>query len=154
MAGTLVSGFCISRHLRRPALSFHSHINSLQRAPYTSLLSHSSPYRYHRTMATARRRIHGDSGKSPDTAEERKNRERVPMSSHSHSHGIFGRHSHSHEHDHAHGGGLIETLQSGGAHVTSIGDVSPPAADFHPFYLVKAIVAAASHSLGWAQTFC
>ncbi|KAI0256128.1 cation efflux protein [Lactifluus subvellereus] len=75
-------------------------------------------------MATARRRIHGDSGKSPDTVEERENRERALTNSHSHSHGIFGGHSHSHEHDHAHGGGLIETLQSGGdrgSRVTLVG---------------------------------
>src|SRR6266566_296567 len=40
---------------------------------------------------------------------------------HSDSHGIFGGHSHSHPHGHDghdHGGGLIETLQCGGEHLS------------------------------------
>lgn len=65
-----------------------------------------------------RRQIHGnsvDKGKHP-ASEHRSNH--AQPTSHSHSHGIFGGHSHSHEHgdhDHAHGGGLIETLEKGGA---------------------------------------
>ncbi|KAI0270362.1 cation efflux family-domain-containing protein [Russula aff. rugulosa BPL654] len=90
-----------------------------------------------------RRRIHGngdcaDKAKSPTTGTvgEREHHGQNGLSntqphthththSHTHSHGIFGGHSHSHGHDgHDHGGGLIETLQSGGdrgSRVTLIG---------------------------------
>lgn len=56
-----------------------------------------------------------DKGKHP-ASEHRSNH--AQQTSHSHSHGMFGGHSHSHghgDHDHAHGGGLIETLEKGGA---------------------------------------
>jgi hypothetical protein len=68
-------------------------------------------------MATARRRIHGEGGKPPDTMGESERGDHALSNSNSHppSHGIFGRHSHEHDHG-AHGGGLIETLQGGGAH--------------------------------------
>jgi hypothetical protein len=82
---------------------------------------------------TTRRRIHGngdsassDKAKSPKGAVangEREHHDHGLSNSqphkHSHSHKIFGGHSHSHGHGqdgHDHGGGLIETLQSGGAH--------------------------------------
>lgn len=70
-----------------------------------------------------RRQIH-DEGKHP-ASEHRSNH--AQPTSHSHSHGILGGHSHSHEHGdhgHAHGGGLVETLESGGdrgSRVTLIG---------------------------------
>lgn len=65
-----------------------------------------------------RRQIHGngmDKGKHPVTEHRSNHAQPTP---HSHSHEIFGGHSHSHghsDHDHAHGGGLIETLEKGGA---------------------------------------
>nr|AMM70775.1 CDF metal transporter 4 [Russula atropurpurea] len=78
-------------------------------------------------VETARRRIHensADKGKSPNGAiGGRERHDHEPSNTHSHSHGIFGGHSHDHDHDN-HGGGLIETLQSGGdrgSRVTLVG---------------------------------
>ena len=124
MAGTLIiSGVRTSCHSHCPVLLPSYHLNSLLRCLHTPHAFCSRPRRYPK-MEVARRRIHQDSadnkgkssiravgsGKSEHHAHEPSN-----SHSHSHSHGIFGGHSHSHGHDHDHGGGLMETLQSGGA---------------------------------------
>ncbi|KAH9978788.1 hypothetical protein BGW80DRAFT_1280928 [Lactifluus volemus] len=61
-------------------------------------------------MATARRRVHGNSGKPRDTTGGESERHDHSHSnshshSHSHSHGVFGGHSHDHDHTHNGGGG-------------------------------------------------
>ena len=133
MAATIViSEFRAScRRIRcRPVLSSYYSLGSLQRCSHTSHTSHSPLHRYREVVEMTRRRIHGngdsaDKAKSPTTGvigeRERDDRHASEPSSptHTHSHGIFGGHPHSHSHDHAdhdHGGGLIETLQSGGVH--------------------------------------
>ncbi|KAH9176581.1 mitochondrial iron ion transporter [Lactarius sanguifluus] len=115
---TMILGFRLSYHVRRPVPSLRCSHNSLLRLSHTPL---SLLHRYQ----GMRRQIHGngeDKGKHPES-EHRSNR--TQPTSHSHSHGILGGHSHSHEHgDHDHGGGLIETLESGGdrgSRVTLIG---------------------------------
>lgn len=160
MAATLIiSGFRASRHLHCP--SPYCRLSSLQRVLYTYPPSHSS-HRYRKMVETARRRIHGDSadqGKSPTGAvgePERHNHE--PSNTHPHSHGIFGGHSHSHDHD-KHGGGLIETLQSGGAHPSRHRTLPihihiPNGLSFHsPCRLVKVTEEVASRLLDWARMF-
>lgn len=167
MAGTLIiSGFRTSRHTHCPALLPSYHLNSLLRGLRTSHAFCSRPRRYPKIMEVARRRIHQDStdkGKSSTKAvgkSKHHDHELSDSHSHSHSHGIFGGHSHSHDHDHDHGGGLIETLQSGGAHhssVTSVVEDAPSSFRF-PFPLpdpsslsVKVIEVVASRLLDWAQ---
>lgn len=120
MAATLIiSGFSASRQFRCTSPSPFCRLGTFQRCLHTSHASRSPLHRYHKMVEIARRRIHDDSadkGKSPtDAVEEREHHDHEPSNAHSHSHGIFGGHSHSHDHD-KHGGGLIETLQSGGAH--------------------------------------
>ncbi|KAH8994020.1 CDF-like metal transporter [Lactarius akahatsu] len=101
---TMILGFRLSYHLRRPVPPLRCSHNSLLRLSHTPL---SLVHRYHRI----------------EESEHRSNR--TQPTSHSHSHGILGGHSHSHEHgDHDHGGGLIETLERGGdrgSRVTLIG---------------------------------
>ncbi|KAH8992847.1 mitochondrial iron ion transporter [Lactarius hatsudake] len=109
----MILGFRLSYHLRRPVPPLRCSHNSLLRLSHTPL---SLLHRHH----AMRRQIHGngaDKGKHPES-EHRGNR--AQPTSHSHSHGIMGGHSH----DHDHGGGLIETLESGGdrgSRVTLIG---------------------------------
>jgi len=167
MAGTLIiSGFRTSRHTYCPALLPSYHLNSLLRGLRTSHASCSRPCRYPKIMEVARRQIHQDSadkGKSLTKAvgkSKHHDHELSDLHSHSHSHGIFGGHSHSHDHNHDHGGGLIETLQSGGAHhssITSVVEDMPSSFQFpfplsDPFFLsVKVIEVVASRLLDWAQ---
>jgi len=133
MAGTfIISGVRTSRHIHYPATLSSYHFNSFLRTLHTSHASCSRPRRYLRMVEAVRRRVHQDSAdkeKSSTSAVgngKREHHDHEPSNSHSHSHshGIFGGHSHSHGHDHDHGGGLIETLQSGGdrgSRVTLIG---------------------------------
>jgi hypothetical protein len=106
-------GFRLSYHLRRPVPSLHCPHHSILRISHTLLFTRSFLHKI-----DMRRQIHGnsvDKGKHP--ASETRSNHAQPTSP-SHSHGIFGGHSHSHghdDHDHAHGGGLIETLEKGGA---------------------------------------
>jgi hypothetical protein len=133
----IISGFRASSRRRyfhcRLSLSPHYTLSSLQRCLHTSHPSHSLLHRYREMVEMTRRRIHENGNGNGDSAEktksltgadgEREHRRdhdqpHTPTQSHSHSHGIFGGHSHSHSHGHDghdHGGGLIETLQSGGA---------------------------------------
>jgi hypothetical protein len=117
MAATLI--ISASRQFR--SSSPYCRLSTFQRRLHTSHASRSPLLRYPKMVETARRRIHGDSadkGKSPtDAVGKRERHDHEPSNAHSHSHGIFGGHSHSHDHD-EHGGGLIETLQSGGAHLS------------------------------------
>lgn len=124
MSGIIISGFRRSRHLHSPS-SPYRRVNSLLHGLSHRPVSPSQPHRYRKMVVdTTRRRIHGDSagkGNLPAGAvAERQQHDHAPSNSdsnsHSHSHGIFGGHSHSHghDHDHDHGGGLIQTLQSGG----------------------------------------
>ncbi|KAI0000383.1 hypothetical protein BJV77DRAFT_385221 [Russula vinacea] len=116
-ASLIISGFRAGRHLRCPSPYYR--LSSLLRVSYTSHPSHLSLHRYRKMVETARRRIHensADKGTSPNGAVgERERHDHELSNTHSHSHGIFGGHSHGHDHD-KHSGGLIETLQSGGAH--------------------------------------
>ena len=114
-----------------------SRLSSSPCPPYYSRPLHTS-YSFHpplhrcREMAEmTRRRIHGigdslsaDKAKSPTGAVAEREHHDHGLSNtrphtHTHSLGIFGRHTHSHLHGHGHdghdhGGGLIETLHSGG----------------------------------------
>jgi hypothetical protein len=115
-------------------------------------------------VETARRRIHensADKGKSPNgTIGGRERHDHEPSNTHSHSHGIFGGHSHDHDHDN-HGGGLIETLQSGGAHRPRHSPLMCRTLPIHipnglPFLsvhprLVKVTEEVASRLLDWAR---
>ena len=170
MAGTfIISGVRTSRHIHYPTTLPSYHLNSLLRSLHTSHASCSRPRRYLKMVEAVRRRIHQDNAdkeKSSTTAVgngKREHHDHEPSNSHSHSHshGIFGGHSHSHghDHDHDHGGGLIETLQSGGAHHSSP-SLLEDALDsfrfsfplFDPFFLsVKVIEVVASRSSDWAQ---
>ena len=114
-----------SRHYFRCRLSLSPYYSRRLHAPHPS---HSQLHRYREMVEMTRRHIHGngdsaDKAKSTSTGATVGEREHhdhgqphAHMHSHSHSHGIFGGHSHGHGHDgHDHsGGGLIETLQSGG----------------------------------------
>jgi hypothetical protein len=135
----IISGFRASSSRCRLFLSPYYPLGSLQRRLHASYPSHSPLHRSRDMVEMTRRRVHGngngdsaaDKAKSPTGAVgEREHRDhdhglpntRPHTNSHSHSHGIFGGHSHSHSHGHGHdghdhGGGLIETLQSGGAHL-------------------------------------
>ena len=108
----MILGFRLSYHLRQAILPLHCPHNSILRNSHTLLFTRSLLHKI-----DMRRQIHGnsiDKGKHP-ASEHRSNH--AQPTSHSHSHGIFGGHSHGHgDHDHAHGGGLIETLEKGGAH--------------------------------------
>lgn len=164
MAGTLIiSGFRTSRHTPCPALSSSCRLNSLLRGLHTHHVSCSPLHRYPKMADAARRRIHGDSvdkGKQDSARAVGKcgHHDHEQTNSHSHSHGIFGGHSHSHGHDHDHGG-LIETLQSGGAHrPSSLYRTHPVHCIFlsplPPFSsLWKVTEAVASRLLDWAQMF-
>ena len=186
----IISGFrastCSSRR-RLSSLSPHYCIspNSLQRRLHTPYPSQ-SPLHRHREMAemTTRRRIHGngdsangDKAKSPKGAAvangEREHHDHGPSNSqphkHSHSHGMFGGHSHSHGHGHDghdHGGGLIETLQSGGAHPCRGPIHTVYFTTAHTFFsfvlssrslvssrIVKVTEEVASHLLDWSRMF-
>ncbi|KAF8492330.1 cation efflux family-domain-containing protein [Russula emetica] len=135
----IISGFRASSRL---SLSPYYSLIPLQRRLYASYPSHSPPHRHREMVEMTRRRIHGngdsaDKAKSPTTGavgeREHHDHDHRPSNTqphtHSHSHGIFGGHSHSHSHGHGHdghdhGGGLIETLQSGGdrgSRVTLVG---------------------------------
>jgi len=137
----IISGFraSSSRHYFRCRLSLSPYFGSLPRRLHASHASHSPLHRYREMVEMTRRRIHGngngngngdsaDKAKSPTGAAgavgEREHHDQPHTQSHSHSHGIFGGHGHGHDgHDH-HGGGLIETLQSGGdrgSRVTLVG---------------------------------
>ena len=136
MTATIISCFCASsRHYFRCRLSLSPYysLGSLQRRLHTPHPSHLPLHRYREMVEMTRRRVHGngdsaDKAKSPTGAVgEPEHNDHGPRQSntqphaHSHSHGIFGGHSHSHSHGHDghdHGGGLIETLQSGGAHLS------------------------------------
>lgn len=132
----IISGFRASSRCRL-SLSLYYSLGSFQRRLHASShASHLPLHRYREMVEMTRRRIHGngdcaDKAKSPTTGTvgEREHHGQNGLSktqphtqhththihSHTHSHGIFGGHSHSHGHDgHDHGGGLIETLQSGG----------------------------------------
>ena len=95
----------------------------------------SPPHRCREMVRLMQLRIHrngngnadsADKSKSPAGAgavgERSEHHEQPHTQSHSHSHGIFGGHSHSHGHGHGHdhGGGLVETLQSGGARLVPL----------------------------------
>jgi len=184
----VVSGFRASRNTSRryfrcllslsPCYSF--------RSLHTSYPSHSPLHRYREMVEMTRRRVHGngdsaDKTKSPTGAvSEREphdfdhnglsNTQPQPHT-HSHSHGIFGGHSHSHSHGHDghdHGGGLIETLQSGGAHLCPIQlfcvyydglhvshfffcIASPSSLSLAIYRTVKVTEEVALHSLDWAR---
>jgi len=111
-----------SRHYFRCRLSLSPYYS---RRLHTSYPSHSPLHRYREMVEMTRRRIHGngdsaDNAKSPKTGAaaavgEREHHDdhggQPHTHTHSHSHGIFGGHSHGHDHG---GGGLIDTLQSGG----------------------------------------
>jgi hypothetical protein len=117
MTGTLiVSGFRASRHTHCPALSPSRSLSSLVRGWHASHISCLQLHRYPKMVEAAQRRIHQESADKGQSSSARAG-EHEPPNSHSHAHGIFGGHSHSHDHDHDHdhGGGLIETLQTGGA---------------------------------------
>jgi len=124
-ATTIVSGLTAScRHFPcRPFLSSYFSLHLCSHTPHTP---HSLLHRYRGIVKmTTRRRVHGNGNcagkaKSPTERDDRHPNEpsNTNTHAHTHSHGFFG-HSHSHSHDHHghdHGGGLIETLQSGGAH--------------------------------------
>jgi hypothetical protein len=129
----IISGFrASSRQCFRCRLSLSPYFGSLPRRLPASHASHSPLHRCREMVKLTRRRIHGngdsaDKAKSPTGAcvvEEREHHDQPHTQSHSHFHGIFGGHSHSHGHGHGHdghdhGGGLIETLQSGDAHLVS-----------------------------------
>ena len=110
-------------------------LSSLQRHLHTSHPSRTLLHRYRgMVVEMTRRRIHGngdsaDKAKSPTGAVGERERHdahgpsNIQPHTHTHPHGIFGGHSHAHSHGHDghdHGGGLIETLQSGGAHLSSL----------------------------------
>ena len=129
----IISGFraSSSRHYFRCRLSLSPYFGSLPRRLHASHASPSPLHRYHEMVEMTRRRIHENGNGNADSANkaksptgagavgergERHDQPHTHSHSHSHSHGIFGGHSHSHGHDgHDHGGGLVETLQSGGA---------------------------------------
>ena len=119
----IISGFHASSRCRL-SLSLYYTLGSLQRRLHASHASHPPLHRHREMVEMTRRRIHGN-GDSADKAKsksptkgaaaangEREHHDHGQPHTHTHSHGIFGGHSHSHGHDH--GGGLIETLQSGG----------------------------------------
>jgi hypothetical protein len=131
----IISGFrasTTSSSRCRLSLSPYYSLGAFQRRLHASYPSHSPLHRSREMVEMTRRRIHGngdsaaDKAKSPTGAVRAGEREHhdheLPHTrphTDSHSHGIFGGHSHSHGHGHDghdHGGGLIETLQSGGAH--------------------------------------
>jgi hypothetical protein len=190
----IISGFRASSRL---SLSPYYSLTSLQRRLHASYPSHSPPHRHREMVEMTRRRIHGNGdsadkakskAKSPTTGavgeREHHDHDHRPSNTqphtHSHSHGIFGGHSHSHSHGHGHdghdhGGGLIETLQSGGAHLSTcphshfclcIYDGShvshssfvlpppPPSLSRHLLSrILKVTEEVALHLLGWARTF-
>jgi hypothetical protein len=176
----IISGFraSSSRHYFRCRLSLSPYFGSLPRRLHASHASHSPLHRYREMVEMTRRRIHGngngngngdsaDKAKSPTGAAgavgEREHHDQPHTQSHSHSHGIFGGHGHGHDgHDH-HGGGLIETLQSGGAHqwplvplnifcrVFTIAHTLYSSVLFPPF--VKVTEEVALHLLDWARMF-
>ncbi|KAI0305573.1 cation efflux family-domain-containing protein [Multifurca ochricompacta] len=125
----LISGFRISRHLPPTVLSsgLNRHHNSILRAAHTPPFTRSTFCRYYKMAEILRRGKHEnglDKGKYPATEGEGPDHGHTLSNSHSHSHGIFGGHSHSHKGGYAHGGGLVETLESGGdrgSRVTLIG---------------------------------
>ena len=177
----IISGFraSSSRHYFRCRLSLSPYFGSLPRRLHASHASHSPPHRYHEMVAMTRRRIHGNGNgngngdsahkaKSPTGAGAVGERERhdqphthTQPHSHSHSHGIFGGHSHSHGHDgHDHGGGLIETLQSGGAYLVPFNFFLSCIYDgLHVVFFrvvshfVKVTEEVALHLLDWARMF-
>ena len=157
MAATLI--ISASRQFRP---SPYCRLGSFQRCLHTSHASRSPLLRYHKMVQTARRRIHGnsaDKGKSPtDTVGKRERHDHEPSNAQSHSHGIFGGHSHSHDHD-EHGGGLIETLQSGGAHPSHYHHLpihfpNGPLLSPSPSRILKETEEVASRLLDWPRILC
>lgn len=166
----------------RRFFSYYS-LSSLRRRLHTSYPSHTPLHRYcEMAVKMTRRRVHGNGdsankAKSPNGAVgERKRQDAHKLSNtqphtHTHSHGIFGGHSHTHSHGHDghdHGGGLIETLQSGGAHLSllfvyynahashsfRIASLSSLAIyRTVPYRIVKVTEEVASHLLDWARMF-
>lgn len=171
----IISGFRASSRRRY----FHCRLSLspyYSRPLHTSYPSHSPLHRNPEMVEMTRRRIHGngngdsaDKAKSPTGAVGERGEHHDQPHTQSHSHGIFGGHSHSHSHghghghdDHDHGGGLIETLQSGGAHLipfntfVCIYDGSGSHVTFFfgiasPF--VKVTEEVALHLLDWARMF-
>jgi hypothetical protein len=109
--------FRLSCHLHRPVPHIRCHHDSILRVSHKHPFTRSLQHRYHR-IEGMRRQIYGNNvDKGKHSASEHRSDHAQPTP-HSHSHGTFGGHSHLHghgDHDHAHGGGLIETLEKGGA---------------------------------------
>jgi hypothetical protein len=144
---------------------------------HTSYPSHSQLPRYPEMVEMTRRRIHGngngdsaDKAKSPTGAVGERGEHHDQPHIQSHSHGIFGGHSHSHSHGHGHGhdghdhgGGLIETLQSGGAapgpiqHFLCVFTMALAHTSLSSSVLaspfVKVTEEVASHLLDWSRMF-